>query len=67
MNKATKSSKEHTSRKELSGMYHKLSNENKFTLTSTENEDLFESKNVDIENTTNKDLSTTVYYVLEKK
>lgn len=46
MNKATKSSKEHTSRKELSGMYHELSNENKCTLTSIENEDLFESKNV---------------------
>lgn len=67
MNKATKSSTEHTSRKELSGMYHKLLNENKFTLTSTENEDLFESKNVDIENNINKDLSTTVYNVLEKK
>lgn len=67
MNRATKSSKEQTSRKEPPGTYHKLSNENKFTLTSTENEDLFESKNVDIENNINKDLSTTVYNVLEKK
>lgn len=51
VNKATKSSKEHTSRKESSGMYHRLSKENNFPLTSTENEDLFESRNVDFENT----------------
>lgn len=41
VNKATKSSKEHTSSKESSGMYHRLSKENNFPLTSKENEDLF--------------------------
>lgn len=51
VNEATRSSKEHTSRKEPSGMHYKLSKENTFTLTSIENDDLFESRNVDIENT----------------
>lgn len=51
VNEATKSSKEHTPRKEPSDMYHNLSKESNFPLTSTENEDLLESSNADIENT----------------
>lgn len=35
----------------MSGMYHKLSKESNSPLTNTENEDLFESRYVDIENT----------------
>lgn len=49
------------------GIYYKLLNENKFILISIENEDFFESKNVDIENNINKDLLIIVYNVLEKK
>lgn len=51
MHKTTKSSKEHTLGKEISGMYYKLSKENNSPLTDTENEDPFESRYVDIENT----------------
>lgn len=35
----------------MSSMYHKLSKENNSPLTNTENEDLIESRYVDIENT----------------
>lgn len=51
VHKTTKSSQEHTLGTEMSSMYHKLSKENNSPLTNTENEDLIESRYVDIENT----------------
>lgn len=61
MKKAVKSPKEYISRNEPSNTYHKLSNDNKIALTSTQNEGLVQTETVDIEDTLTKKTSSSSF------
>lgn len=61
MKTAVKPPKEHISRYEPAHTYHKLSNDNRIALTSTQDEGLFQTETVDIEDTMTKKTSSSSF------